>query len=148
VDAAAAMGRDVWDHDSLAAPHHTDLAGTNSGYLVAQEYAGDTEQGGSDTGTTIYVKATLGEAATALATLIGEPHPLADDTGGRDPTSTPTGTEASRVAAVTVQSAYGPRMRASSRPGRPVGQSSPSMTSHSCIVVSVRGYEEGVCFWA
>jgi integrase/recombinase XerC len=52
----------------------------NHGYAVARAYAGHAEQGGGDLGTTVtYVKATLGEVATALAALTGEPHPLADN---------------------------------------------------------------------
>ena len=36
--------------------------------------------------TVTYVKATLGEVATALAALTGEPHPLADMTGNEEAT--------------------------------------------------------------
>lgn len=48
----------------------------NFGYAVAAAYAG--HSGGHQTGSTLtYVAATLEEIATALATLTGEPHPLA-----------------------------------------------------------------------
>lgn len=48
------------------------------GYAVAREYAGHTDEGGSDTGTTItYVRATQEDVAAALVGLVGEPHPLA-----------------------------------------------------------------------
>jgi hypothetical protein len=47
------------------------------GYAIARAYAGHT--GKSDAGTTTtYITADLHEVATALATLTGEPHPLAE----------------------------------------------------------------------
>jgi integrase/recombinase XerC len=49
----------------------------NFGYAVARAYAGHTD-GGNDAGTTTtYIRASLQEVAAALATLTGEPHPLA-----------------------------------------------------------------------
>jgi integrase/recombinase XerC len=53
---------------------------------VARAYAGHAEQGGEAGTTGIYTKGTLGEVATALAALTGEPHPLADDTADEIPT--------------------------------------------------------------
>jgi integrase/recombinase XerC len=51
------------------------------GYAIARAYAGHTSQG-SDIGTTsTYVRASLHEVAAALATLTGEPHPLATREG-------------------------------------------------------------------
>ncbi|MBN1171104.1 MAG: site-specific integrase [Micromonosporaceae bacterium] len=49
------------------------------GYAVARAYAGHTDRGGArEAGaTTTYVRASLAEVAGALATLTGEPHPLA-----------------------------------------------------------------------
>ena len=48
----------------------------NYGYTIAQAYAGHRTPNNA-TGTTVtYVKATLEEIATALATLTAEPHPL------------------------------------------------------------------------
>jgi integrase/recombinase XerC len=47
----------------------------NFGFAVAHAYAGHTDHGGSATAT--YVRANLHEVAAALATLTGEPHPLA-----------------------------------------------------------------------
>jgi integrase/recombinase XerC len=63
----------------------------NYGYAVARAYAGHAGQGGGgELGTTFtYVKATLGEVATALGALTGEPHPLADMTGDDDATQAP-----------------------------------------------------------
>lgn len=53
----------------------------NFGYAIARAYAGHTD-GGSDAGSTsTYVRATLTEIAAALATLTGEPHPLAIEAG-------------------------------------------------------------------
>lgn len=50
----------------------------NYGYAVARAYAGHTDNGGGDAGTTTtYIRATIHEIAAALATLTGEPHPLA-----------------------------------------------------------------------
>jgi hypothetical protein len=46
------------------------------GHAVAREYAGHTGVDRRDT-TAGYTRATLAEVATALATLTGEPHPLA-----------------------------------------------------------------------
>jgi integrase/recombinase XerC len=47
------------------------------GYAVARAYAGHTSK--SDAGTTsTYIRADIHEVATALATLTGEPHPLAE----------------------------------------------------------------------
>ncbi|WP_405161555.1 site-specific integrase [Nocardia sp. NBC_01499] len=48
----------------------------NFGFAVARAYAGHAE-GKSDGSTTTYVRASLEEVALALATLTGEPHPLA-----------------------------------------------------------------------
>jgi hypothetical protein len=60
----------------------------NYGYAVARAYAGHVGQGaGGELGTTFtYVKATLVEVATAVEALTGEPHPLADMTGGDEAT--------------------------------------------------------------
>jgi integrase/recombinase XerC len=57
----------------------------NFGIAVAHAYAGHTD-GKGDTGsaTFTYVRATLTEVATALATLTGEPHPLAQQEGSHD----------------------------------------------------------------
>jgi len=49
----------------------------NFGYAIARAYAGHTDTGGDAGATTTYIRATLEEVATALATLTGEPHPLA-----------------------------------------------------------------------
>jgi integrase/recombinase XerC len=51
----------------------------NFGYAVAHAYAGHTD-GSGDSGsvTSTYVRASLGEVATALSVLTGEPHPLAE----------------------------------------------------------------------
>jgi site-specific recombinase XerD len=46
------------------------------GYAVARAYAGHSGND-NDAATTTYVRATIHEVATALATLTGEPHPLA-----------------------------------------------------------------------
>jgi integrase/recombinase XerC len=56
------------------------------GYAIARAYAGHTDSGNAGT-TATYVRASLAEIATALATLTGEPHPLAlgesrDQVGG------------------------------------------------------------------
>ncbi|GAB3686496.1 tyrosine-type recombinase/integrase [Saccharopolyspora tripterygii] len=52
----------------------------NHGYAIARAYAGHTTTN-SDTGTTTtYTRAGMTEIATALATLTGEPHPLATNT--------------------------------------------------------------------
>ncbi len=62
---------------------HTTLARVerNSGYAVARACAGHTG-GGSKTGaTSACVRASLPEAAAALAALTGEPHPLATAEG-------------------------------------------------------------------
>ncbi len=48
----------------------------NFGYAVARAYAGHTDHGGDAATTTTYIRASLQEVATALATLTGEPHPL------------------------------------------------------------------------
>jgi len=55
----------------------------NFGYAVAKAYAGHTDSsGGGDAGATAtYVRATTHEVAAALATLTGEPHPLAIQEG-------------------------------------------------------------------
>jgi integrase/recombinase XerC len=50
----------------------------NFGYAIARAYAGHTDNGNAGT-TATYVRASLPEIATALATLTGEPHPLAPD---------------------------------------------------------------------
>jgi integrase/recombinase XerC len=47
------------------------------GYAVARAYAGHTGSGGDAGTTTTYVRASVQEAAAALAALTGEPHPLA-----------------------------------------------------------------------
>jgi integrase/recombinase XerC len=49
----------------------------NFGYAIARAYAGHFERSGEVGSTATYVKAGLHEVATALATLTGEPHPLA-----------------------------------------------------------------------
>ncbi|MGI8312992.1 tyrosine-type recombinase/integrase [Saccharopolyspora hattusasensis] len=50
----------------------------NYGYAVARAYAGHTDSGSGDAGTTTtYIRATIQEIATALAGLTDEPHPLA-----------------------------------------------------------------------
>ncbi|MCA1191998.1 site-specific integrase [Saccharopolyspora sp. 6V] len=51
------------------------------GYAVARAYAGHTDSGGDGT-TTTYIRAGIDETAAALAALTGEPHPLAQTTGG------------------------------------------------------------------
>ncbi|MBW0009365.1 MAG: site-specific integrase, partial [Pseudonocardiales bacterium] len=48
----------------------------NFGYAIARTYAGHTDNGNAGT-TATYVRASIPEIATALATLTGEPHPLA-----------------------------------------------------------------------
>ncbi|SFT04873.1 MULTISPECIES: hypothetical protein [Saccharopolyspora] len=54
----------------------------NHGYAIARAYAGHTTTN-SDTGTTAaYTRAGMTEIATALATLTGEPHPLATSRTG------------------------------------------------------------------
>jgi integrase len=53
----------------------------NFGYAVARAYAGHTDNTSGDSGTTTtYIRATIHEIATALATLTEEPHPLATPT--------------------------------------------------------------------
>jgi integrase/recombinase XerC len=47
------------------------------GHAVARGFAGHTDTGGNAGATATYVKADLGEIATAVAALTGEPHPLA-----------------------------------------------------------------------
>jgi integrase/recombinase XerC len=49
----------------------------NFGYAVARAYAGHTDSCGETGATATYVRASLPEVATALATLTGEPHPCA-----------------------------------------------------------------------
>lgn len=49
----------------------------NFGYALAAAYAGHTPGGGRTGNTLTYVSATMEELATALAILVGEPHPLA-----------------------------------------------------------------------
>jgi integrase/recombinase XerC len=49
----------------------------NFGYAVARAYAGHTDSGGDAGATSTYVRAGVSEVAAALATLTGEPHPLA-----------------------------------------------------------------------
>lgn len=49
----------------------------NFGYAVARAYAGHTNRHTDAGTTTTYVRASVHEVATALATLTGEPHPLA-----------------------------------------------------------------------
>ncbi|ASR36582.1 integrase [Prauserella marina] len=48
----------------------------NFGYAIARAYAGHNDHGSEVGTTTTYVRATLNEIATALATLTQEPHPL------------------------------------------------------------------------
>ena len=48
----------------------------NFGYAIARAYAGHADNGNAGT-TATYVRASISEVATALATLTGEPHPLA-----------------------------------------------------------------------
>lgn len=50
----------------------------NFGYAVARAYAGHGDHAGDAGTTTTYVRASLHEVAAALASLVGEPHPLAD----------------------------------------------------------------------
>jgi integrase/recombinase XerC len=52
----------------------------NFGFAVAQAYAGHADHSRDGSATTTYVRASLQEVATALATLAGEPHPLAVNT--------------------------------------------------------------------
>ena len=54
----------------------------NFGYAVARAYAGHTD-GGDGGATSTYITASLSEVAVALATLTGEPHPLAVTEEGR-----------------------------------------------------------------
>jgi len=49
----------------------------NFGYAIARAYAGHTDSSGDTGATSTYIRASLGEVATALAALTGEPHPLA-----------------------------------------------------------------------
>ncbi|WP_342781613.1 hypothetical protein [Amycolatopsis rhizosphaerae] len=49
----------------------------NYGYAIARAYAGHTNSNTDAGTTTTYIRATLQEVATALATLTAEPHPLA-----------------------------------------------------------------------
>ncbi|MFC4945848.1 tyrosine-type recombinase/integrase [Pseudonocardia sp. GCM10023141] len=49
----------------------------NFGYGVAHAYAGHTDGGGDPSATSTYVRANVQEVAAALASLTGEPHPLA-----------------------------------------------------------------------
>ncbi|MEV4734681.1 tyrosine-type recombinase/integrase [Saccharopolyspora sp. NPDC049426] len=71
-----------WVHTQGISTHwlrHTALTWVerNHGYAIARAYAGHTTTS-SDTGTTTaYTQAGIPEIATALATLTGEPHPLA-----------------------------------------------------------------------
>jgi integrase/recombinase XerC len=53
----------------------------NFGYAVARAYAGHTDSGGDAGATSTYVRASIGEVAAAVATLTGEPHPLAATEG-------------------------------------------------------------------
>ena len=54
----------------------------NFGYAVAHAYAGHTDGRSGDPGTTAtYIRADIHEIAAALATLTGEPHPLATPEG-------------------------------------------------------------------
>ena len=71
-------------HTASADRRHTTLTWVerNFGYAVAKAYAGHTDSGGDGTGATAtYVRATTHEVAAALATLTGEPHPLATQEG-------------------------------------------------------------------
>jgi len=85
----ARIGRHLpWVRTQQVSTHwirHTTLTWVerNFGFAVAHAYAGHTD-GAGDTGsaTSTYVRATLTEVATALATLTGEPHPLAESEGG------------------------------------------------------------------
>jgi integrase/recombinase XerC len=54
----------------------------NCGYAIARAYAGHTDSGNEPGATATYVRATLPELAAALAALTGEPHPLAEQSGG------------------------------------------------------------------
>ena len=81
------LGRQLpWVRTQQVSSHwirHTTLTCVerNFGYAVARAYAGHTD-GGSETGATAtYVRASLAEVAAALATLTGEPHPLATTEG-------------------------------------------------------------------
>lgn len=49
----------------------------NFGFAVAHAYAGHTDGGGESSATSTYVRASVAEVAAALASLTGEPHPLA-----------------------------------------------------------------------
>lgn len=51
----------------------------NFGFATAHAYAGHFDEGDNRNATLTYVKATIHDVATALATLTGEPHPLATD---------------------------------------------------------------------
>lgn len=51
----------------------------NYGYATAHAYAGHTNSHNERNATTTYIRATIHEVATALATLTAEPHPLAGE---------------------------------------------------------------------
>ena len=49
----------------------------NFGHAVARAYAGHTDSASDAGTTTTYIRASMHEVAAALATMVGEPHPLA-----------------------------------------------------------------------
>lgn len=55
------------------------------GYAVARAYAGHAHTNGNVGATLTYVRADIHEVAAALATLTGEPHPLAPNSAEHDP---------------------------------------------------------------
>jgi integrase len=78
------IGRHLrWVHTQQISTHwlrHTTLTWVERtyGHAVAQAYAGHADGGGSGS-TATYVRASLHEVAVALASLTGEPHPLATE---------------------------------------------------------------------
>ena len=68
--AAANMGRPM-----PIRPDRSDYLYVHRGQ--ARAYAGHTDSGSDAGTTTTYIRASIQEVATALATLTGEPHPLA-----------------------------------------------------------------------
>jgi integrase len=59
----------------------------NFGFAVAQAYAGHEDHGRGGRAMATYVRAGIPEVATALATLTGEPHPLATCSSSREATA-------------------------------------------------------------
>jgi integrase/recombinase XerC len=64
----------------LAPTHHLSWVERNFGFAVARAYAGHADPDNKAT-TTPYIQAQLDEVVQALATLTGEPHPLAPQGG-------------------------------------------------------------------